>query len=61
MPAAPTDRQRAIRRSDLARESVVLQQNVAPPPDYYRDNLLRIVEFVLDWHGDLLAPSAMVI
>lgn len=40
-----------------APENAALRPGVAPPADYYRRNLLRILRFVLAEHGDLLKPT----
>ncbi len=35
----------------------ILDRGVAPPPDYYRGNLLRVIDYVASIHGDLLDTS----
>ena len=35
----------------------ILDRKVPPPPDYYRDNLLRVLRYVASEHGDLLADQ----
>ncbi len=35
----------------------MLMPGVPPPPDYYRNNLLRVLEHVRDRHADLLTPQ----
>ena len=42
---------------DRARSDPVLLPGVPPPPDYYRNNLLRVLEHVRDHHADLLLPG----
>ncbi len=34
-----------------------LRPGEPPPPDYYRDNLLRLLRFVITQHADLLMPE----
>ena len=42
--------------ADASRDAA-LRLGVAPPPDYYRSNLLRILRFVTAEHADLLRPA----
>ncbi|MDA1075219.1 MAG: VRR-NUC domain-containing protein [Proteobacteria bacterium] len=37
-----------------------LRPNTPPPPDYYRNNLLRVVEFVAHTYADLLNPRELL-
>ena len=39
------------------RGDVALQPGIPPPPDYYRNNLLRVLEHVRTVHSDLLASG----
>lgn len=43
--------------SDRVRRRPLLLPGVPPPPDYYRNNLLRVLEHVGNHHADLLAPE----
>ena len=42
---------------DRLQSQPLLQPGVPPPPDYYRNNLLRVLEHVGDRHADLLSPE----
>ena len=37
----------------------VLRPGVPPPPDYYRNNLLRVLDHVFHYHADLLSAAEM--
>ena len=43
--------------SSAAPPAPSLRPGEPPPPDYYRDNLLRLVRFVMAEHADLLMPE----
>lgn len=43
--------------SQRVRKAALLQPGVPPPPDYYRNNLLRVLEHVREQCADLLVPG----